>query len=139
MALGGNLVLAQIASVIGLHGLTFLTIAIFATPATLWRIGEGRFRLAPAAVAAAALACIAAFGAARLAAPASPSVPGVKLRIVQANVGQDDASFSPENKDAILRRYLDLSERASAPDRSGVKDVTHLIWPEFGVSLHPVA
>jgi apolipoprotein N-acyltransferase len=40
------------------------------------------------------------------------------------------ASFSPENKDAILRRYFDLSERATAPDRSGVGDVTHLIWPE---------
>jgi apolipoprotein N-acyltransferase len=129
MALGSNLVLAQIASVVGLHGLTFLTIAIFAAPATLWRVGEGRLDLAPAGLAVLALALIAAFGAFRLAAPASPTLPGVKLRLIQPNVGQD-ASFSPENKDAILRRYLDLSERATAPDRSGVRDVTHLIWPE---------
>ncbi len=129
MALGSNLALAQIASLVGLHGLTFLTIAIFAAPATLWRVGEGRLALAPAAAAALALALIAAFGAFRLAAPASATLPGVKLRLIQPDVGQD-ASFSPENRDAILRRYFDLSERATAPDRSGVGDVTHLIWPE---------
>jgi apolipoprotein N-acyltransferase len=54
----------------------------------------------------------------------------VKLRLIQPNVGQDDSSFSPGAKQAILRRYFDLSERATSPDRSGVKDITHLIWPE---------
>jgi len=130
MALGGNLALAQIASLVGLHGLTFLTVAVFAAPATLWRAGEGRFSLGPAGLAALALALIAAFGAFRLAAPASADLPGVKLRLIQPNVGQDDASFSPQTRDSILRRYLDLSERATAPDRSGVRDVTHLVWPE---------
>ena len=129
MALGSNLALAQVASLVGLHGLTFLTIAIFAAPATLWRVGEGRLNLAPAGLAALGLVLIAAFGAFRLAAPASASLPGVKLRLIQPNVAQD-VSFSPENRDAILSRYLDLSERATAPDRSGVRDVTHLIWPE---------
>jgi apolipoprotein N-acyltransferase len=51
------------------------------------------------------------------------------LRLIQPNVAQD-TSFSPENRDLILRRYFDLSERATAPDRSGVRDVTHLVWPE---------
>jgi apolipoprotein N-acyltransferase len=130
MALGVNLTLAQIASLIGLHGLTFLTIAIFAAPATLWRVSESRFNLTPTIVAALALALIAAFGGFRLTAPASATAPGVKLRLIQPNVGQDDATFGPENKQAILRRYFDLSERAASPDRSGVRDVTHLIWPE---------
>jgi apolipoprotein N-acyltransferase len=143
MAFGANLVLAQIASLVGLHGLTFLTIAIFAAPATLWRVRESRFDLGPTVVAALALALIAAFGEFRLSAPASPTVPGVKLRLIQPNVGQDDASFAPENGEAILRRYLELSDRATAPDRSGVKDVTHLIWPEspfpFILSREPQA
>ncbi len=139
MALGVNLTLAQTASLVGLHGLTFLTIAIFAAPATLWRVSQSRPNLAPTVVAALALALIAAFGALRLTAPASATVPGVRLRLIQPNVGQDDATFGPENKQAILRRYFDLSERATSPDRSGVKDVTHLIWPEFGVSVHSVA
>jgi apolipoprotein N-acyltransferase len=129
MALGSNLALAQIASLVGLHGLTFLTIAIFAAPATLWRVGEGRFNLVPAGFAVLALVVIAAFGVYRLTAPASATLPGVKLRLIQPNVAQD-TSFSPENRDPILRRYFDLSERPTAPDRSGVRDVTHLIWPE---------
>ena len=131
MALGVNLALAQTASLVGLHGLTFLTIAIFAAPATLWRVSESRLNFAPTIIAALALALIAAFGEFKLMAPATATLPGVKLRLIQPNVGQDDASFSPENKQAILRRYLDLSERATSPDRSGVRDVTHLIWPEL--------
>ena len=130
MALGVNLTLAQTASLVGLHGLTFLAIAIFAAPATLWRVSESRVNLTPTIVAALALAAIAVFGALRLAAPPSAMQPGVKLRLIQPNIGQDDASFSPENRDAILRRYFDLSERAASPDRSGVRDVTDLIWPE---------
>ena len=131
MALGVNLALAQTASLVGLHGLTFLTVAIFAAPATLWRLGESRLNLAPTVAAALALVLMAAFGEFRLMAPASATLPGVKLRLIQPNVGQDDASFSPETKQAILRRYFDLSERATSPDRSGVRDVTHLIWPEL--------
>jgi apolipoprotein N-acyltransferase len=130
MALGVNLTLAQTASLVGLHGLTFLTIAIFAAPATVWRVSDSRFNPAPTVVAALALALMAAFGAFRLMAPASATLPGVKLRLIQPNVAQDDASFGPENKQAVLRRYFDLSERATSPDRSGIRDVTHLIWPE---------
>jgi apolipoprotein N-acyltransferase len=33
MALGGNVVLAQIAAAVGLHGLTLITIVLFALPA----------------------------------------------------------------------------------------------------------
>ena len=130
MALGGNLALAQTASLVGLHGLTFLSIAIFAAPATLWRVSDNRPNLAPAVVAALTLVLVAAFGEFRLMAPASSTLPGVRLRLIQPNVGQDDASFGPQNKQAILRRYFDLSERATSPDRSGVRDVTHLIWPK---------
>ena len=130
MALGVNLALAQTASLVGLHGLTFLTIAIFAAPATLWRVSESRLNLAPTIVAALALALIAAFGELQAHGAGERHVPGVKLRLIQPNVGQDDATFGPENKQAILRRYFDLSERATSPDRSGVRDVTHLIWPE---------
>src|SRR6202522_816963 len=84
----------------------------------------------PTTVAALALVVMAAFGEFRLMSPASVATPGVKLRLIQPNIAQDDATFGPENKQAILRRYFDLAERATSPDRSGVRDVTHLIWPE---------
>jgi apolipoprotein N-acyltransferase len=129
MALGGNLTLAQVASLVGLHGLTFLSIAIFAAPATLWRDEAGRLPLAPTTVAVLALALIAGFGTLRLSAPASATVPGVRIRLLQPNISQG-ASFAPENKDSILRLYLVMSDRRTESGTGGVGDVTHLIWPE---------
>lgn len=127
MTLGANLTLAQIASVVGLHGLTFITVAIFAAPATLWRGPGGA--LSPTVLAGLALVGIAAFGGVRLAAPASATAPGVRLRLVQPDIAQGE-SFAPANKDAIVRRYLELSARDGALDRTGKSRVTHLLWPE---------
>jgi apolipoprotein N-acyltransferase len=129
MTLGANLTLAQIASLVGLHGLTFLSIAIFAAPATLWRLDGGRLAIAPTLAATLTLALIAGFGSLRLTTPPSAPVPGVELRLIQPNISQG-ASFAPENRDAILRQYLALSDRDTGPNRDGVGDVTHLIWPE---------
>jgi apolipoprotein N-acyltransferase len=128
MALGANLTLAQIASVVGLHGLTLAGVAIFAAPATLGTEEGARGRL-PTAAAAAALALIFAFGAWRLAAPECAAVAGAKLRVVQPNIAQG-ADFAPDNGMAIVREYLALSDRATSPQTSGVADVTHLVWPE---------
>ena len=52
MALGQNLVLAQFASIVGLHGLTILAIAIFAAPATLADEASGRWFTRPIVLAA---------------------------------------------------------------------------------------
>jgi apolipoprotein N-acyltransferase len=129
MALGDAPVLAQGASVIGLHGLTMLTIVIFAAPATLIDEAGGRRRWTATLLALLTLALLAGFGAWRLSTPAAATVAGVKLRLMQPNIGQGD-DFRPENKEAIMRHYLDLSDRATSPTSMGVADVTHLIWPE---------
>ncbi|WP_264049231.1 apolipoprotein N-acyltransferase [Methylobacterium flocculans] len=129
MALGQNLWLMQGASVVGLYGLTLLAVAIAAAPATL-PVAETRLgRFAPSGLAALALVGLAAFGAARVPPAPSPPVAGVRLRLVQPNLNQD-AKFRPENRQDILDRYLELSDRASGPDRTGIVDVTHVIWPE---------
>ncbi|MGL4729334.1 MAG: apolipoprotein N-acyltransferase, partial [Bosea sp. (in: a-proteobacteria)] len=75
------------------------------------------------------LACMGAFGLWRVPAAPSPLVPNVKLRILQPNLPQD-AKFRPEAGEAILSRYLALSDRATGPRTLGLQDVTHLIWPE---------
>jgi apolipoprotein N-acyltransferase len=130
MTLGANLTLAQVASLIGLHGLAFLAIAIFAAPATLCRVGQARLVLAPTIFAAVALSLIACFGVMRLDAPPTATVPGAQLRIIQPTISQGP-SFAPENKNAILRRYFALSGRSpSAGAVVGLQGVTHLIWPE---------
>ena len=150
MALGNVLVLAQGASLAGVHGLTLLAVAVFAAPATLAdrdTVPSGRrwLRLAsagPVVAGAAALAVLAGFGAWRLDWPPPGFVPGVRLRILQPNVTQDD-EFTYARRNDILRRYLALSDKSMSPTKTGVADVTHLIWPEspfpFILSREPEA
>ncbi len=56
-------------------------------------------------------------------------VEGVRLRIMQPNLPQDE-KFNYAQKQQVMSRYLALSDRATGPQSSGVRDVTHLIWPE---------
>jgi apolipoprotein N-acyltransferase len=130
-ALTTPLVLAQSVALVGLWGLTFIAIAVFASPAVL-ADEKTKMRL-PAwlvpAGAAAILAGLAIYGAVRLAASPTTFVEGVRLRIMQPNLPQDE-KFSYANKRQVMQRYLALSDRAAGPNSSGVRDVTHLIWPE---------
>jgi len=129
MALGQNLWLMQTAAGIGLYGLTLLAVLVAAAPATLATGGTGAARLCPSLAAGLVLAATALSGAARLPAGPDATVAGIRLRLVQPNLNQD-AKFRPENREDILDRYIELSDRAAAPDRSGLADVTHVIWPE---------
>ncbi len=126
MALGGDLALAQLASIIGLYGLTLLATLIFAAPATLAGRPFSARTLWPSGAALAALAAIFAFGALRLAQAKESFVDGVTLKIMQPNLAQDD-KFRPEYKDQILADYLRLSDLAADADST---DVTVVIWPE---------
>lgn len=132
MALGGNLVLAQSASMVGLYGLNFIAVVLFAAPALL-RDPPSRQRFRGGAfvvkLCLAAFVVLGVFGAIRLSGGPVENVPGVKLRLMQPNLRQDKF-FSPENKDKILDRYLSLSDRATSPQTTGIADVTHLVWPE---------
>lgn len=122
--------LAQIASWIGLWGLTFIALATFASPAALTDKREATKRpWLPAAVAVIALVALAGFGFSRLATVETKFAAGVRLRIMQPNLPQDQ-KFQTAAKHAILDRYISISDRASAPDRQGIRDVTHLFWPE---------
>jgi apolipoprotein N-acyltransferase len=129
-ALTEPLALAQTASLIGIWGLTFLAIAIFASPAVLI---DGRSRgRAPWIAPVAALALLLAmgiFGAVRLSLHPTRTVADVKLRIMQPNL-QQDAKFNYTAKAEVMQKYLTLSDRASGPGSTGVRDASILIWPE---------
>jgi apolipoprotein N-acyltransferase len=129
-ALTGSLPLAQAAALVGLWGLTLVALAVFASPAVLADDVADTRRpwLAPAA-ALAVLAALAIYGAMRLAATPTQFVEGVKLRIMQPNI-QQDQRFNYAAKSDVMRRYLALSDRPASPQARGVADVTHLIWPE---------
>lgn len=129
-ALSEPLALAQIASVVGLWGMTFLAVAIFASPAALI---DGRSRgrkpwIAPA-VALATLVALGAFGAIRLSMLPTKMLSQVKLRIMQPNL-QQDVKFNYSAKREVMQKYLALSDRASGPQATGVRDTNILIWPE---------
>jgi apolipoprotein N-acyltransferase len=122
--------LAQAAALVGLWGMTLLAVAVYASPAVLVDDPTDNKRrwLAPA-LSAALLAVLAAYGAVRLERTPTSYVEGVRLRIMQPNLQQDE-KFNYSQKQSVMSRYLALSDRASGPQATGVRDVTHLIWPE---------
>jgi apolipoprotein N-acyltransferase len=128
--LTGPLLLAQTASVVGLWGMTFLAVAIFASPATLAdERAESRKAWLPSALAVAALLAMTAFGAWRLHAVPTTFADDVRLRIMQPNLPQDQ-KFNYAARQRIMRHYLELSDRSTGQQSTGLADVTHLIWPE---------
>ncbi len=129
-ALTEPLALAQTASLIGLWGLTFLSVAIFASPAALIDGGSrGRRPWIAPVMALLLLVAMGVHGAVRLALQPARQVAGVKLRIMQPNLSQD-ARFNYSAKADVMQKYLSLSDRATGPQSTGVRDATILIWPE---------
>jgi len=134
MALGDHLVTAQLASLVGLYGLTLITVLLFAAPATLI---DGKaltwlklsWLKSPVGLAIMAFVALLAFGGIRLSAGTTPFVAGVNIRIMQPNLAQD-AKFRAENGPEILAHYLSLSDRSTSPQHTGLSDVTLLVWPE---------
>lgn len=142
-ALTEPLALAQSVSLVGIWGLTFLAVAIFATPAVLADDGKDTPRpYRPLILALMALAAMGGYGASRLALNPTTYVSGVKLRIMQPDL-QQDIKFNYSAKDAVMARYLRLSDRKTGPNSQGVHDATILIWPEaafpFFLTREPAA
>src|SRR5205085_6306527 len=84
--------------------------------------------VAPVA-ALATLVALGIFGVIRLSLQPTKMVPHVKLRIMQPNL-QQDVRFNYAAKAEVMRKYLTLSDRASGPQSTGVRDASILIWPE---------
>jgi apolipoprotein N-acyltransferase len=124
------LALAQAASLVGIWGLTFITIAICAAPATIADDkAEIRRGWMPLALGVVVLAALGGYGAWRLARTPTRLVDGVHLRIMQPNL-QQDVRFNYAAKQDVMDRYVALSSRASAPQPPDSRDTTLLIWPE---------
>lgn len=159
MALGGNLVTAQAAALVGSDGLTFLAVLLAGAPATWvdagradagradagWadagradarrddgRRGDGVLagrRPGPTLAALALLLALAGYGAARLAEPSPGDWPGIVIRIMQPGL-RPDVNFSYENREEIVSHYLALSARDDEAKHLHLADVTMLVWPE---------
>lgn len=121
---------AQAAALVGLWGLTLIALAVLASPATL---ADGREATRqpwfPTLLAAGVLVALGAYGAHRLATIEIGQVDGVRLRIMQPSLPQD-VKFRASAKQAVMDLYTSISDRPTGPDTQGVRDVTHLFWPE---------
>lgn len=129
-ALTEPLALAQTASLIGLWGLTFIAIVVFASPATLIDDGSrSRRPWMPLTLSLLLLVAMGAFGAWRLQSNPTRLVDNVRLRLMQPNL-QQDVKFNYAAKQEVMNKYISLSDRATGPQSTGVRDATILIWPE---------
>jgi apolipoprotein N-acyltransferase len=119
----GGLALLQTTAIVGIYGLSLLTVLVAALPARLGDLSGGR-KWAPAA-ALVLLVLLFAWGRARLAGGEVADVPGVTLRIVQPSIPQT-LKNDPSADAANFRRLLALT---ASPARVPAKLV---IWPEAG-------
>ncbi|MGI9372241.1 MAG: apolipoprotein N-acyltransferase [Hyphomicrobiales bacterium] len=129
--------LLQLASYVGLYGLTTIIVFLCAAPAVLTDEPNeaihpimGRYR----GLALVALGACVFWGVGTYRLHSNPVQfdESVKLRIVQPNIPQVE-KWKPENRQKIFDLYLKLTDMATSSDRAGVKDVTHVIWPESAV------
>ncbi|MBY0406494.1 MAG: apolipoprotein N-acyltransferase, partial [Rickettsiales bacterium] len=121
-AFGFSLASLQLASVLGIYGLSFFAALLGVSPAFLT---VHRGKLLCAGVWALFFMGI-LWGALRVPDAPQPSQPGVQLRLVQANIAQPE-KWNPDHQRLGMEEHmrLTLSE--------GVENVTHIIWPETAV------
>ncbi|WP_372708401.1 apolipoprotein N-acyltransferase [Brevundimonas sp.] len=113
---------SQFAALVGIYGLSFVTVAAAAAFAPLLSEGSRKARIGSAALGAIALAALVVGGAARLS-QARLELTDTVVRIVQADVAQE-SKWTPEAYQGIVDRYVNLTARPGAL----VPDL--IIWPE---------
>lgn len=116
---------SQFAAVVGAYGLTFITVAVAAAPALLWRAPNRRLAAAAVAGAAAALCGLVGYGAWALAQPVERGQ--LLVRVVQPDIPQA-AKYNNAAYDGIVARYVALTARTSP---LGVPAL--VVWPEGAI------
>ncbi|MEQ9637307.1 MAG: apolipoprotein N-acyltransferase [Devosia marina] len=143
-SLTGTDEMMQLASVIGVYGLTFLAPLLAMTPALVWPADNRGWaqRLAPVFLALLVVAGQLGFGWNRLSGTVSTERKDMALRLVQPLV-YEHADFGNVDPVALIDRLLMLSDMRMNPDDQGLDDITHLVWPEsslpFFLETYPEA
>ena len=134
-ALTANVEMMQLASVIGVYGLTLLAALLAMTPALIWPVdGRGMVvRLVPFFLAIAAIAGQIGYGAQRLAAnPTVPREDGLSMRLVQPII-TEHTNWAAANPPEIVSRLIEIT--------GPLTDGQIVVWPEavfpFFMSTYP--
>ena len=108
-----NLPAIQIASIAGVHGVSFVVVLLNATIANLIRTySDWQRQLKATALPVVIIIACFIYGAFALSRPPRPAS-DVKMALVPGNVRQID-KWNPKNFPAIFKRYIDLIEEADA-------------------------
>lgn len=143
-ALTGTDEMMQLASVIGIYGLTFLAPLLAMTPALIWPADDRPLsrRLAPFFLALAVIAGQLGYGWNRLSGIFPSERQDVAFRLVQPMV-YEHADFGNVDPVALVDRLVMLSDMRMDPNDQGLADITHLVWPEsslpFFLETYPEA
>ncbi len=126
--------LEQLAAYGGVYGLTFLVVFVGASPAILAADDDEASRglsgrIFVVAMILAAVGAAWSVGASRLSGAQPEFEETVKLRLIQPNIAQN-RKWDPKYRNEIFSTFLELSDMATTPEVTGVKDVTHVVWPE---------
>ncbi len=142
-ALSGPMTLMQTTGIVGIYGLTSITVLALGGPLMVLaaprpgQSGARRHRQIAAVLILAPLSLMAAYGSWRLSIPPPAMLDGVRLRLVQPGIPQRDkwiAARQPE----ILRRHLDLSARNAQGETDDMAGITHVVWPEAAMPFVPL-
>lgn len=120
--------LMQTSALIGLYGVTFITIFVAAVPGLFT---PGRSRSPWPALAAAAILMVAhvGYGLFALSRASDATVEKINIRIVQPAIDQNE-KWDQANEAEIMSRYFDLSNANRGPEAASIGAFTHVIWPE---------
>ncbi len=135
----------QLASQIGVYGLTFLALLLAALPALVWP-GEGRrwpVRLLPIILALGFIGGQFAYGSYRLAnTQVGPREDGLAMRLVQPLI-YEHTEFGAVIPSEIVDRLIGLTETRTSPADPGLEALDYIVWPEssfpFFLSQYPEA
>ncbi len=128
LAVDGMGAVAQVASLIGMTGLTFAIILMAGLPLALLHRRDRTAAMLLLLMVPAAWA----FGTMRLSGAQDGDVPGVALRLVQPNIGQDE-KWREANARTIFDTLVSLSLASTAESPQGLAGRSHVIWPESAV------
>jgi apolipoprotein N-acyltransferase len=141
-SLTANTQMMQLASIIGVYGLTALAALLAMTPALIWP-ADGRglaARLIPFFLAVGIIAAQVGYGNYRMNSITVTPRTDMKVRMVQPVI-TEHSNWAAANPPDIVTKLIDLSSQKTGPNDPGLADKTTLIWPEsvfpFFMSQYP--
>ena len=120
--------IAQLASVLGVFGLSLFVAALNAGFA-IAAMSAGRSRVIAAAATLGSIALISVWGGVRLSGNELTSGAPIKIGLIQGNIAQTD-KWNPARAGMILERYLQLTRQASD------NGAQFIMWPESSTPFY---